>query len=145
MKREEVAQQSYTDHLISLGCRFYLPLKENYTDVIGNNTGNVVGSVGTFDADKGLRFNGNGGLYFYNTIFNWLGYNQSFTALVDFYLLQPPGNFAKFFIFVPNFAITRMEKGLSFSISDGNLMYAHMSNGSHTNALGNTGYFYNQQ
>ena len=145
MKREEFINSNYIDRLISLCCRFYLPLNTDYTDVIGNNTGTVAGSVGSFDNDKGLRFTGNGGLYFPNTVFNWLGYNQSFTALVDFYLMQPPGNFAKMFVFVPNSNVLAMEKGLSFSIPDGNLIYAHMCEGSYVNAFGNTGYSYNAQ
>lgn len=124
--------------------RFYAPLMSDYKDAISGVSASVIDSVGDFDNVKGLRFNGNGGLCFSNTLFSWLGYNQSFTLLIDFYILTQDTEYTKLAFFSPNTNADPYEKGLSYS--DGtlggyyyNAAYYDMDNGTYQQVGGMTG------
>lgn len=56
MKREDL---EYKKHIKPV---FFAPLAENLIDSVSGNQGEITGSMNTFDATKGLYFNGNSGL-----------------------------------------------------------------------------------
>jgi hypothetical protein len=70
---------------------FWSPLTSDLKDRINNLSPNVTGSMGTFDADKGLYFNGSSGLVFPN--FSFPGSSaQSLVLLLDYMRTSSSGH-----------------------------------------------------
>lgn len=143
MKREHNIEQSYIDWLKSIGCVNYFPFLTDNTDVISLTTATLNGSVGNYDSTKGLNFTGNGGLRLPNTLFSWMGYNQSFTALIDMYITASSG-YGKIFYWNYDGHQSNREKGFSHSYID-RQPYAHIDNGNWTNSVYTGTVNYNQQ
>jgi len=86
-RREHITEQSYIDWLKSLGCMFYAPFTETSVDLISSTLGTLYGNINNFSSD-GVYLNGNSRIVFPKTLFSWMGYNSSWTILVDFKLTQ---------------------------------------------------------
>ena len=135
--------QSYIDVLKSMGCVVYMPLLSDKQDLISEEYAEARGTVGNYDTDKGLQFSGNGGLMLPNTLFSWMGYNVSFTALIDMYITSGSG-YGKLFIWNFHGSQSNREKGLSYDYSAKH-PYAHIDNGNWVNSVYNGQLNYNQQ
>lgn len=133
MKREHTTEKYYIDWLKSIGCVNYLPLLTNNTDLISGETATIRGNVGSYDQTKGLDFIGNGGLLLPNTLFSWMGYNQSFTALIDMCITTSSG-YGKIFYWNFYGHQSNREKGLSHNYGY-RQPYAHIDNGNWENSV----------